>query len=227
MKRLLLFDIDGTLVRGGPAKRVFEYAMASVFGTAGAIEGHDFSGKTDPQIARELLGAAGFDDGEIEAGFPRLWETYLVGLRKSLPSTPMKVIPGVQPLLEHLKERTDVALGLLTGNIVGGAKLKLGSVGMMDFFSVGGFGSDSEIRDDLPPFAMERAEEEWGFRFPAKDVVVIGDTPRDVSCGKNSGTRTVAVATGRFKRAALEETGADHVLTDMTALGKTVEALLD
>ncbi len=226
VKRLLLFDIDGTLVRGGPAKRVFEFALASVFGTAGAIDGHDFSGKTDPQIARELLTAAGLPEEEIEAGLPTLWRTYLAGLKKSLPATPMNVIPGVGPLLEYLEGREDVALGLLTGNIVEGARLKLGSVGMDCFFSIGGYGSDSEIRDDLPPIAMERATKKWGRPFESQDVVVIGDTPRDVSCGKNSGTRTVAVATGRFERRALEETGADHVLNDMTSLDETLGALL-
>lgn len=226
MRRLLLFDIDGTLVRGGPAKRVFEFAMASVFGTAGAIDGHDFSGKTDPQIARELLGAAGFTDADIEAGFPALWRTYLSGLRTSLPETPMTVIPGVESILDDLCRRDEVALGLLTGNIVEGARLKLDSVGMSGFFSVGGYGSDSEIRDELPPFAMKRAATEWGVAFDPQDVVVIGDTPRDVSCGKKSGTRTVAVATGRFERAALEETDADFVLDDMTDMGETIEALL-
>jgi phosphoglycolate phosphatase len=226
VKHLLLFDIDGTLVRGGPAKTVFEQALAAVFGTAGPIDGHDFSGKTDPQIARELLGAAGVGDYEIDAGLPALWDAYVMGLRDNLPRKPMTVIPGVTEVLEHLGGMRDVALGLLTGNIVEGAKLKLGSVGLMDYFPIGGFGSDSEIRDDLTAVALERAAREWGVKFNPQAVVVIGDTPRDVACGKHEGTRTVAVATGRFDVEALVDAGADHVLGDMTDLAGTVEVLL-
>lgn len=226
MRRLLLFDIDGTLVRGGPAKKVFEEAMAAVFGTAGPIDGHDFSGKTDPQIARELLGAAGVGDDEIDAGFPALWEVYLAGLRTQLPRHPMKVIPGVGEVLEHLGGMPDVALGLLTGNIIEGARLKLSSVGLMGYFRVGGFGSDSEIREDLPAVALERAAREWGVVFDPRSVVVIGDTPLDVSCGRGAGARTVAVATGRFDAEALEGAGADRVLRDMTHLAETLEVLL-
>lgn len=226
VKHLLLFDIDGTLVRGGPAKKVFEMAMESVFGTAGPIDGHDFSGKTDPQIARELLGAAGVREEDVEAGFPALWDAYLGGLREKLPGMPMTVIPGVTTLLERLAEMDEVALGLLTGNILEGAHLKLRSAGLLEYFPIGGFGSDSEIREDLPAVAMERAARNWGVAFDPRAVVVIGDTPRDVACGKFGGTRTVAVATGRFDEASLDQAGADHVLRDLTDLQATLDALV-
>jgi phosphoglycolate phosphatase len=226
VNRLLLFDIDGTLVRGGPAKQAFEDAMWQVFGTAGPIDGHDFSGKTDPQIARELLNGAGLLDEKIDAGFPALWDAYLAGLRSRLPGEPMRILPGVGELLRRLKGENGVALGLLTGNIVEGARLKLGSVGLMGYFPVGGFGSDSEIREDLPAVALSRAGTEWGVRFRPDEAVVIGDTPRDVSCGRHGGMRTVAVATGRFDETALREAGADHVLRDLRDLDGTVEVLL-
>lgn len=226
MKRLLLFDIDGTLVRGGPAKKAFHQALEEVFGTAGAIRDHNFSGKTDPQIARELLDGAGLSGQEIQAGFPALWASYLGRMAARLPQEPMEVIPGVEELLRHLAGREEVAMGLLTGNILEGARLKLGSVGLLGHFPVGGFGSDSENRDDLPGVAMERAAEEWGVDFHPRNVVVVGDTPRDVSCGRNGGTRTVAVATGRYDVATLRETGADHVLPHMEDLQEAVRALL-
>lgn len=225
MKQLLLFDIDGTLVRGGPAKGAFQEALEAVFGTAGPIEGHNFSGKTDPQIARELLDAAGLTLAEIDEGLPALWREYLTRMGDRLPATPMTIIPGVVELLRHLEGLEVAALGLLTGNIVEGARLKLEPAGLMEFFSVGGYGSDSELRDDLPAIAMERAAREWGMVFSPQDVVVIGDTPRDVSCGQFGGTRTVAVATGRYGVEELEETGADHVLPDMKDLERTVKAL--
>ncbi|MCJ7627817.1 MAG: haloacid dehalogenase-like hydrolase [Longimicrobiales bacterium] len=227
MKRLLLFDIDGTLVRGGPAKKAFELAMELVFGTAGPIDSHDFSGKTDPQIARELLRAAGFGDERIDAGFEPLWQEYLGELESMLEEMPMTLLPGVRALLEHLSGMDDVAMGLLTGNIVGGARLKLDSVGLMGFFPIGGFGSDSEVREDLPAVAIRRAFRAWGIEFPAPSVVVVGDTPRDVACGKYGGTRTVAVATGRYDAGRLAATGPDRVLEDLGDLALSVQALLE
>lgn len=226
MRHLLLFDIDGTLVRGGPAKQAFQEALSEVFGSAGRIQGHDFSGKTDPQIARELLGGAGFSPREINDGFPRLWEEYLGRMSERLGSQPMESIPGARETLAYLEDVEDVALGLLTGNIVEGARLKLGSVGLIDFFPVGGFGSDSEVRDHLPAFAIRRAAKNWGVEFPPDRVVVVGDTPRDVACGRFGGTRTVGVATGRFDISSLEEAGADHVLPDMGDLRETISVLL-
>lgn len=222
----MLFDIDGTLVRGGPAKRAFEEALKEVFGTAGRINGHDFSGKTDPQIARELLEGAGFSSQEIETGFSRLWKEYLDRMAHGLREKPMELIPGAKETVDHLREAEDVALGLLTGNIVEGARLKLGSVGLANHFPIGGFGSDSEIRNHLPAFAIRRAKENWGVEFPPDRVVVVGDTPRDVACGQFGGTRTVGVATGRFDVDSLKAAGADHVLPDMGDLQGTLAVLL-
>ena len=232
MRRLLLFDIDGTLVKGGPAKGAFECAMESVFGTAGPIVGHNFAGKTDAQIARDLLHGAGLEDDEIDAGFRRLWDMYLAELEARLDGQPVTVLPGVRRLLDHVLELPDVALGLLTGNIRRGARLKLQSAGLTEFFSeggfgaIGGFGSDSEVREDLTAFAISRAGEELGVRFEPRSVVVIGDTPRDVACGRFGGTRTVAVATGRYDTAELTASGPDRVLNDFRNLLDSVEALL-
>lgn len=214
MRRLLLFDIDGTLLWGGPAKDAFQSAMLDVYGTAGDIEGHDFSGKTDPQIARELLEGAGFDEEAIEAGFAALWAGYLRGLEEGLADQPVDILPGVPALLEALSEVPDVGMGLLTGNIRDGARLKLGSAGLFHHFTFGSFGSDAEDRDALAGVALERAREAWGVTFDPQDVFVVGDTPRDVQCGRREGTRTVAVATGRWGVADLRATGADHVLDD-------------
>lgn len=214
MRRLVLFDVDGTLVRGGPAKDAFQEAMLDVFGTAGPIEVHDFSGKTDPQIARELLREVGVSDAGIDAALPRLWEGYLRGLRARLGESPMELIPGVAPLLDAL-EASGAALGLLTGNIAEGARLKLGSVGLAERFGVGGYGSDDEVRNRLPAIAIDRARAVWREPFPTEQVVVVGDTPRDVECGRLEGTRTIAVATGRHSFQDLVAAGADHTLEDL------------
>lgn len=228
MRCLILFDIDGTLVRGGPARGAFRKALLDVFGTAGEIDGHDFSGKTDPQIARELLQGAGVKNEEIDGKFPALWAAYLAILEKVLPEEPMTVLPGVRSLLEDLQDREEVILGLLTGNILEGARLKLESAGLSGFFSdVGGYGSDSEVREDLPAVARKRATEALGVEFPPRSVVVVGDTPRDVACGRHGGTRTVAVATGWHTADTLAGEGADQVLEDFTDLDASVRALLE
>ena len=216
MRRLLLFDIDGTLVAGGPAKGAFHKALMEAFGTAGAIEVHNFAGKTDPQIARELLRGAGFSDADIDAGFPRLWDRYLTHLEERLHTQPMEVLPGVVALLDAAADHDDVALGLMTGNIVRGAELKLGSAGIWKRFRTGSFGSDHEERDELPAIALDRAHAEWGVAFPPDQVVVVGDTPRDIECGRKTSMRTLGVATGRYAMSDLEGAGADWVVPDLS-----------
>ena len=227
MQRLVLFDIDGTLAEGGPAKGAFHAAMLATFGTAGAIESYSFAGKTDPQIARELLAVSGFDDAEIDAGFPGLWDGYVRELESRIATDPMRLLPGVGELIEALEAEAGVALGLVTGNIVRGARLKLGSVGLDGRFGVGGYGSDHEERRHLPGIALSRALDTWGISFPADAVFVVGDTPRDVECGKHHGTRTVAVATGHFDLMQLNATGADAVLGDFSQVSEVMEILLD
>ena len=226
MHTLILFDIDGTLTRGGPAKVAFHKAMLETFGTAGAIESHDFSGKTDPQIVRELLTDAGMEESAVDAGLPGLWDRYIGELEARIGDDPMRLLPGVVDLIEALDAEPEVALGLVTGNIIRGARVKLGSVGLSGFFAVGGYGSDHEIREHLPGIALERAFEVWGVRFPAESAVIVGDTHRDVECGKCQGTRTVAVATGRIPRERLETTGADAVFDDFSNLAAVMNALL-
>lgn len=225
-ERLLLFDVDGTLLWGGPAKRAFRIAMTETFGTTGAIENHEFSGKTDPQIARELLRGAGLDDPEIDEGFPLLWRRYVEELERRLPERPPEVLPGVMELLDALEAESGVALGLVTGNIAPGARLKLGAVDLARRFDVGGFGSDHEARDRLPGVAVRRARSLWGVDFSPGRVLIIGDTHRDVACGRAWGYRTVAVATGRISRDVLEEAGADHLFDDFTRTESVLEVFL-
>lgn len=225
MRRLLLFDIDGTLVSGGPAKTAFHVALLEAFGTAGPIEVHEFAGKTDPQIARELLVRAGLSPREIDEGLPALFDRYLAELAERLPASPMTVLPGVAELLESLLGRDEVGLGLLTGNIEGGAQLKLGSAGLYRHFRMGAYGSDSAERNDLPAVALDRAEEMWGVRFDPSDVYVIGDTPRDIECGLSHDAMTVGVATGNFGADALRGAGAHHVVENLSDTRQVGELL--
>ncbi len=227
MRTLLLFDIDGTLLTGGPAKAAFRRALLEVYGDAGPIEEWEFSGKTDPQIARELLREAGMADPEIEAGFEELWRRYLAGMARRMTEDPTQLLPGVAALVEALEGEAGVALGLLTGNVMEGARLKLRPVGLEGRFAIGAYGSDHEERNELPAIAVERARRWWRAPFEPPTVVVIGDTPRDIECGRWFGTRTVGVATGRFTAASLEEAGADRVLADLDDLERAMSALLE
>ncbi len=226
MRRLVLFDIDGTVLYGGPAKGAFLTALLEVFGTAGPIHEWEFSGKTDPQIARELLTEAGLEPREIDAGLPEMWRYYLAEMEVRLPSCPTRALPGVKELLLRLEAAGTVALGLLTGDVVEGARLKLESAGLAPWLSIGAFGSDHEVRNKLTAIAIRRAEKHWGAHFPPEEVVIVGDTPRDVACGRSYGTRTVAVATGRFGIDALCQTAADTVLESLEETDRVLTAIL-
>lgn len=227
MHTLLLFDIDGTLLRGGrAAKESFTFALLSVYGSTGPIENHDFSGKTDLQIARELLTLAGLDDSDIDRGFEKFLALYLEGLQERIVDHPPTALPGAAELVAFLAAQDGVALGLVTGNIKRAAFIKLASIGLEHRFDIGGYGSDSEVRNELPGVAVERAAERWGVKFSAESVWIIGDTPRDVACGKYHGARTLAVATGYFDAESLRATRADVVVEDFSDHRRVAELIL-
>lgn len=230
MKRLILFDIDGTILStNGAALRAFHRALLEVYGTAGPIATHPFDGKTDPQIARELLSAAGLDVGTIEGGFDQLWRAYLreLAVEFAHPDHVTTLLPGVREVLDALEaEHLTSVVGLLTGNLERGAVLKLGSVKLADRFAMGAYGSDHERRDQLPAIAVERARALTGRLFEGEEIVIIGDTPYDITCGQALGVRAVGVATGRYAAEELVAAGADVVLTDLSDTDAALDALL-
>lgn len=218
MQRLILFDIDGTLLSSdGAAPRAFRRALEAVFGTSGPGRGYSFAGKTDPQIARDLLRAAGIDEATIDAGLPEAWALYVAGLEQEIQRVTTVVYPGVHPLLERIDgAREDAMLGLLTGNLEGGARVKLASAGIRwERFRVGAYGSDHADRAELPEIAVRRAEQVVGRRFAGKEIVVIGDTPYDISCGEQLGVRTIAVATGSYSEEELAACEPDHLFASL------------
>ncbi|MBI4863712.1 MAG: haloacid dehalogenase-like hydrolase [Candidatus Riflebacteria bacterium] len=226
--RLLLFDIDGTLMlSGGAGARALTAALHEVFGMSDGLAGVRLNGHTDRQIVADALALAGLPSPASPAQQALLDERYVHNLRREMPVSPRAVLlPGVTELLQRLVEVGGVALALLTGNIEPGARIKLERFGLNRYFPFGAFGTDSAVRRDLVPIAIARGEEKIGVRFDRSDVVVIGDTERDVDCGRHCGVKTVAVATGGVSVADLQAAGADLVLPDLADTARTVQALL-
>lgn len=224
--RLVLFDIDGTLLHCGPQVRpLFKEALIEVYGTAGDCDRYSFSGRTDPRIVLDLVTGEGVPEEEARLRLPRVREVYLEKLERRLDRRGMRLLPGVVELLERLAERSDLALGLLTGNWEPGARSKLSRFDLNRFFPFGAFGCDAVDRDDLPPVALDRAEHRTGRRFAPGETLIIGDTPHDIACGRAHGIPVLAVATGRTPADELREAGADWVVPDLTSALDCVEWL--
>jgi len=199
--RVVLFDIDGTILRSGGVGRIaMERALTHVFGKPGTSD-YRYDGKTDRQIVRESMRLEGLTDEQIDERMSDLLEAYISGLQAELSSgeRTMHVFPGVLELFDKLEQEPNVVLGLLTGNVVEGARAKLGAAGIdISRFRVNAFGSDHEERPELPAVAQKRASELLGSEIAGNRVVVIGDTPADIRCGEAIGARAIGVATGRY-----------------------------
>lgn len=227
--RLVLFDIDGTiLLTAGAGRRAITAALAELVGDNAAFERIRFDGKTDPQIVTELLRAAG-DPGPHDG--PRIravCERYVSLLERELATTTgTRLMPGFPAILDRLERHDGVVLGLLTGNLERGAALKLRAAGLDPArFRVGAYGSDAAHRPDLPSIAARRAEPFFGREPAGAEVVIIGDTPADVACGAGIGARAVAVATGAYSVEQLAACGAHAVFTDLGDTDLALEAIL-
>lgn len=223
--RLLLFDVDGTLLRCGTQVRpILAGALSDVFGVTCDLDGHDFSGKTDQQIAFELLAGAGVPADRVRSGLAALRDLYLERLEALLDRGRMQVLPGVEDLLGDLEARHDVALGLLTGNWSRGAHVKLSRFGLDRFFSFGAFGEDGMERRELPPVALERAYEATGHRFAPDETLIVGDSVRDVECARAHGLPVLAVATGWTTPEDLAGAGADRVVESLAGRASELAA---
>ena len=213
---LILFDIDGTLLLcGRQVKGIFSSALEEVFGKTGELDGYDFAGKTDTQIAGDLMASAGLSAEAIEEGLPQVKEIYLDKLERELDGEKMQLLEGVNQLLPGLSARDDVCLGLLTGNWERGARTKLSRFDLNWYFPFGAFGDEQTDRMQLPPLALERAEEYAGRRFEPAQTVIVGDSVLDVACARAHGITALAVATGKTPAEELEEAGADCVISDL------------
>jgi phosphoglycolate phosphatase-like HAD superfamily hydrolase len=226
--RLVLFDIDGTLLStGGVATEVFTRVLSELAGRDITLDGYSLAGKTDPRIVRDLLAQAGHGPAHIDALVPRILEGYLDRFPAALAASPKpRLLPGVRELLVRLAALPEVLLGLLTGNIERGAAIKLDHFGLLELFRLGAYGSDSEDRRALVAVAAGRAERLTGVRFPPPAIVVVGDTPLDIDCGRAAGAVTVAVATGPYGTAELAAHGPDAVFADLRDRDRVIAAVL-
>jgi len=225
-RRLFLFDIDGTLITsGGAGEGALKDAMKSRFGVEEDLEGIVLAGSTDARIAAELLGKAGIAHTPENAA--ALLDEYLHHLPRRLASHNGRILPGIVELLEALAARPDCVLALLTGNVVRGAEIKLTHFGVWHHFEFGAFSDDHHDRNELGKFARARATDRHGIEFPPEKIYVIGDTPRDIECGRAIGARTVAIATGIYGEEALAGHRPDFLFKDFSETESIIAALLE
>ncbi|HVZ65889.1 MAG TPA: HAD family hydrolase [Lacunisphaera sp.] len=203
MKKLILWDIDGTLiVSHGAGFRAMERALQVRFGRTCDLHQIDWAGRTDSWIAAEVLRVVGLPDT------PQNVHDYLEAYLETLPlelrdGKPGQLLPGIAVLLETFRAHADVVQGLLTGNLERGARIKLTHFNVWQYFEFGAYADDSHLRNDLGPHALRRAGARHGLEFRADHTFIIGDTPHDIECGKVIGAHTIAVATGKYSVAEL------------------------
>jgi len=223
-KRLLLFDIDGTLIHAaGAGVESLKRALMERFGTKDDLQDIEIAGMTDSRIVISILNKHQIPaSNENIAAF---LDSYVHFLSLELPRRAGKLLPGVLELLEKLKARSNLVLALLTGNVSRGAQLKLEHYGVWHFFEFGAFADDHHDRNRLGSFAQARAREKHGHVFDVAQIDVIGDTPRDIACGKAIGARTIAIATGTWPREQLSTHRPDFLFDDLFNVDEVIRAL--
>lgn len=230
MSRFILWDIDGTLIRGGGAvSAAYRRALRSVYRLQGDIASISYAGKTDGQIALETLACHGLSVAEVMDRFEQFRATYVAELElvRGAIAADLRVLPGVRAVLKGLDE-AGAHQSLVTGNFEAAARIKL-SCGALEHhfaFATSAFGSDHHDRNCLVPLAMDRARSLHGIPLPPEHVVVIGDTPRDIACARAAGVRVIAVATGTVSAEELADHRPDSLLHNLEDTAAAVAALL-
>lgn len=227
MTRILLFDIDMTMVKtDGAGRGAMEEAFAREFGVERATEGMVFDGRTDRWIFLESLERHGFGGEALAKSFDTLARVYLELFPAWMARKGGIVLPGVGELLGALANEP-VVLGLATGNLRRGAELKLGHFGLWEHFAGGGFGDDHTVRAGLVRAGIEELEARFGFPAGKNDVIVLGDTPLDIEAAHVAGAKAFGVGTGRYTADQLLAAGAEFAVTDLSDTSRVLELLLD
>jgi phosphoglycolate phosphatase len=224
-RRLLLFDIDGTiLTSGGAGEQSLKDAMKSRFGVDEDLKGIHLPGATDAKIAKFLLEKHGIESSP--GNIASLLDEYLSHLPTRMHQHSGTLLPGILPLLEMLSKRPDAVLALLTGNMVRGAEIKLTHYGVWHYFEFGAYADDHHERNELGKFAQARALNRHGVEFPPEKIYIIGDTPRDIECGRAIAAKTVAVATGHYSKDELASCSPDFLFENFEDTNRVAACLL-
>ena len=228
-RRIIFFDLDGTMLRSQDGHVAFNQAILKTFGFPGDIRTIRPDGKTDPMILQEIFDVAG---QEVEWG-PADWATFSAHLKESYTRaisegpTRVRALPGVPELVRELRRLPDVCLGVVTGNMEVTARLKLQAAGVGEYIGPGAFGSDSAVRNDLPRIAMERWSAHLNLPVEPRQCVIVGDTPRDLEAARSNGMKCLLVATGRYNPLEeLRKIEPDELLPDFSDTRAAVEALV-
>ena len=223
-KKLLLFDIDGTLITsGGAGDHSLRLAIKERFGIEEDFHGIEIAGRTDSGIARQVFAKHSLPGTPADTA--ALFDSYLAHLTILLPKKEGGLLPGILDLLDTLKARPDVVLGLLTGNLARGAELKLTHYGVWHYFEFGAYADDHHDRNELGHFARTRALAQHGIEFPPERIYILGDTPHDIACARAIGAKAVAIATGQYSHASLAEHSPDFLFDDLGDVPAVVAAL--
>jgi phosphoglycolate phosphatase-like HAD superfamily hydrolase len=230
-RKIILFDIDGTILNAGkaPVYAILK-AMEEVFGVNDLMPPrgeYSFAGKTDPEIVTDIMVRKNCPGEKIESGLKEVFERYIFYMKSLMADKNDAYLhPGALSLIQRLDARDDVVLGLLTGNIEEGAKIKLGYFGLDSYFSIGAYGSDSPDRDELPVILLERVNSTAaGNPFSGDDVVILGDSIHDIRCAKTVGATSAAVATGTTSIEELMAEKPDHIFRDLSQTDRVLETI--
>lgn len=225
--KLVLFDIDGTLIRAnGVGKDALSRAVSSLTNRPISTDPVSFSGRTDPDIFQAVL--AHNDLPTSDEAVTEAIDAYVETVMGTLSPDNIELLPGVRTLLDTLHEQPAIHLGLLTGNVEPVALEKLSVHGLGEYFPVGAFGSDHADRNELPSIAIRRASDHTGDSFRSGDqIVIVGDTVHDIQCARAAGARAVAVCTGRYDRAALEPYTPDLLMDTLRTPDSFIRYVLD
>lgn len=225
-RKLVLFDIDGTLMdTDGAGNASYVNALTQVFDRPFSAEGYSSSGKTDTQIGLELAEQFGVPRDEAESRLGEVREIYLAGLEQELQKIEPTVFAGVRELVAAVEADSSCLLGLCTGNFEPGGWMKVRRIDLEAPFKMGAFGDDAPARHYLPDAAVKRAHELTGQIFKEKEIVIIGDTPNDVACGRHLNVTSIAVATGNYDEPALLEAEPDFLFSDFANTERVLDAI--
>ncbi len=206
LKKLVLFDIDGTLLTVSKINRqVLVDALTEIYGTPGSAETHNFCGKLDSVIIYEVLRSAGLGEGEISEKFDRVKACYIELFRQRARASDVRLMEGIGELLHELSGRSEALIGLLTGNFEASGRHKLLLPEINHYFPLGAFADDAASRNELPAVAVEKARQLTGKTFTDHDVIIIGDTEHDIACARVLNAKSIAVATGNFSAEELKK----------------------